>query len=111
VPLHNAYATGSEYLMAALGRLVSPLADQHTGPQCDQAVAAYRRLDDAYRQLLAERGARRVSLPAATGLVDVASAAGDAAGMRRALRLLWADEDLDEEHVLQGELACWYPVT
>jgi uncharacterized membrane protein YccC len=204
--LSDAYATASEYLVAAVDRVVAPLADQPTRLQCDRAAAAYHRMDDAYRQFLAERGAKAFSLPAATGLVtgavrlrmaahslatlplrpagaslpgmaadpagtvamaevagavdaaalgvrdaclrvhawyldfagvlagagrpvppvaddrdrlrgqltgafESASAAHDVAGVRRALRLLWADEDLDEEYVLQRSLASLAPLT
>ena len=64
--LCDAYRAGSHALVAAVDRLVSPgLAANQAG---DRATAAYHRLDDAYRQFLAERGAKVISLRTATHL-------------------------------------------
>jgi uncharacterized membrane protein YccC len=188
--LCDAYRAGSHALVAAVDRLVSPgLAAHEAG---DRATAAYHRLDDAYRQFLAERGAKVISLRTATHLftgaarlrlaayslatlpalsldaAELASAAtdggaavasaaaelrrayhrtdawydgfgavlrgerdpmpavadgggqvrpdlmhafvlvseaGDAAGVRMVLRMLWADEYLEDEQALQRDLA------
>jgi uncharacterized membrane protein YccC len=67
--LSDGYATGSDYLAAAIARLVSPQLAGTTRSQAVQAVAAYRRLDDAYRQFLSERGTKGMSLRTATDLV------------------------------------------
>lgn len=67
--LSDGYATGSDYLAAAIARLVSPRLAGTTRSQAVQAVAAYRRLDDAYRQFLSERGTKGMSLRTATDLV------------------------------------------
>ncbi len=67
--LCDGYHTAADYLAAAIRRLASPALAGATGPEEEDAVAAYRRMDDAYRQFLSERGAKPVSLPAATVLV------------------------------------------
>ena len=71
--LCDAYRAGSRALVAAVDRLVSPgmtAAAQQAG---DRATAAYHRLDDAYRQFLAERGAKVISLRTATHLLTGAA--------------------------------------
>jgi uncharacterized membrane protein YccC len=183
--LCEAYSASSDYLAAAVARLASPALAQDTRPSSDRASAAYRRMDDAYRQFLTERGAKVVSLRAATKLVtgavrlrlaahsldtlplrplgrhsprpavataagelltacrqarnwylgfaavlagdrhqvppadddhgglhrqlldafDSASTARDTAAVRLALRLLWAEEDLQDQYALQHELS------
>ncbi len=184
--LCDAYATSSDYLLAAVDRLVSPDLEAATRPASDRAIAAYHRMDDAYRQFISERGAKIISIPAATHLVtgavrlrlaahslatlplrpigaerphgaamtaaadglqqacrraqawylgfedvlagarsevpavhddhaalrhdllnafETARASRDALQVRLALRLLWADEDLEDENALQHELA------
>jgi uncharacterized membrane protein YccC len=84
--LAEAYADGARYLAAAvsfgMGRcdasapsLPAPTAE------ATRAAAAARRLDDTFRGYLAERGAKRVALAEATGLVNGVAAlrlAGDA---------------------------------
>jgi uncharacterized membrane protein YccC len=184
--LCDAYATSSDYLLAAVDRLVSPDLEAATRPASDRAIAAYHRMDDAYRQFISERGAKIISIPAATHLVtgavrlrlaahslatlplrpigaerprgaamtaaadglrqacrraqawylgfedvlagarsevpavhddhaalrhdllnafETARASRDTLQVRLALRLLWADEDLEDENALQHELA------
>ncbi len=184
--LCDAYATSSDYLLAAVDRLVSPGLEAATRPAGDRAVTAYHRMDDAYRQFISERGPKIISLRTATNLVtgavrlrlaahslatlpvrpihqerpsgavmaaaadglrqacrraqtwylgfaevlagarrevpavdddhdrlrrdllsafETARASRDALQVRLALRLLWADEDLEDEHALQHELA------
>ncbi len=184
--LCDAYATSSDYLLAAVERLASPGAAAATRPAGDRAAAAYQRMDDAYRQFISERGEKIMSLGTATSLVtgavrlrlaahslatlplpsihaerpaaaamtaaaeelrqacrraqawylgfadvlagdraqvpaidddhgrlrgqllsafETARASRDVSQVRLALRLLWADEDLEDEHALQHELA------
>jgi uncharacterized membrane protein YccC len=197
--LCEAYRSGSRDLMAAVSRLVSPGLDVPVRQADNQAIASYHRLEDAYRQFLAERGAKVISLRTATQLLtgaarlrlaahalaalpvrpldtgghpallpvtpapvtpaaaavsaaaaelqrayqqadawydsfgaalngeqehlqeashdhgqlrrqlaralDLASEAGDVTGVRMTLRLLWADEYLDDEQALQRDLA------
>ena len=183
--LCEAYSASSDYLAAAVARLASPALAQDTKPSSDRASVTYRRMDDAYRQFLTERGAKVVSLRAATKLVtgairlrmaaysldtlpvrplgsqaprpavataagelrnacrrannwylgfaavlagdrhqvppvdddngglhrellnafDSASTARDAGGVRLALRLLWAEGDLQDQYALQRELS------
>lgn len=67
--LCDGYATGSDYLAAAVARLASPQLAGATSPQGALAVAAYRRMDDAYRQFISERGPKEMSLRTATDLV------------------------------------------
>jgi hypothetical protein len=183
--LCEAYSASSDYLAAAVAWLASPTLDHDTKPSSDRASVTYRRMDDAYRQFLTERGAKVVPLRAATKLVtgairlrmaahsldtlpvrplsspaprpavataagelltacrqarnwylgfaavlagdrrqvppvdddhgglhrdllgafDTASTARDAAGVRLMLRLLWAEQDLQDQHALQHELS------
>jgi hypothetical protein len=67
--LCDGYSADSDYLAAAVRRLASPALAGTTSPQRDSAASAYRRMDDAYRQFLAERGAKAISLRTATALV------------------------------------------
>ena len=99
--LGAAYATSAAWLTAAVDRVARPVpaATVPMGaewtPEHTEALAAARRLDDAYRQYLGERGAKRVSQPVITrlltgsarlrltaltldGLPDVAEAGGPA---------------------------------
>ena len=192
--LCDAYRAGSRALVTAVDRLASPglaVAVQQTD---SESAATYHRLQEAYRQFLAERGAKSISLSTATHLFtgaaqlrltahalaalpvqplkmggqpataritpataavataqtelqraahradawydsfgaalnggpeplqppehdhdelqrhlirafDLASEEHDVAGVRMALRLLWADEYLDDEQALQRDLA------
>ncbi len=183
--LCDAYATSSRYLLAAVERLTSASPAAATGLAGQRADAAYQRMDDAFRQFIAERGAKIISLHTATNLVtgavrlrlaahslatlplrpidcerptaamtaaveelrraciqaeawylrfaevlagarrqvppvdddhgllhrhllsafETARGSRDAAAVRLVLRLLWADEDLEDERALQHELA------
>ncbi len=192
--LCDAYRAGSGALVAAVDRLVSPGLDGAMRQADSESMASYHRLLEAYRQFLAERGAKAISLSTATHLFtgaaqlrltahalaalpvqplemggprasarispataavataqselqraahradawydsfaaalngehgqlqpaehdhdelqrhlirafDLASEEHDVAGVRMALRLLWADEYLDDEQALQRDLA------
>jgi len=192
--LRDAYRTGSRALVTAVDRLVSPGLDIQMEPADSESVASYHRLQEAYRQFLAERGGKAISLSTATHLFtgaaqlrltahalaalpvqpltmaerpateritpataavataqteleraahradawydsfgaalnggpeplqppehdhdelqrhlirafDLASEEHDVAGVRMALRMLWADEYLDDEQALQRDLA------
>jgi uncharacterized membrane protein YccC len=192
--LCDAYRAGSGALVAAVDRLVSPGLDGTMQQADSESMASYHRLLEAYRQFLAERGAKAISLSTATHLFtgaaqlrltahalaalpvqplemggpratahispataavataqselqraahradawydsfaaalngehgqlqpaehdhdelqrhlirafDLASEEHDVAGVRMALRLLWADEYLDDEQALQRDLA------
>jgi len=192
--LCDAYRDGSRALATAVDRLASPGLDLPLTQVESESVGSYHRLLEAYRQFLAERGAKSVSLSAATHLLtgaaqlrlaahtlaalplkplktgdqpatapitpataavataktevqraahradawydsfgavlngeheqlqaaehdheelrrhlirafDLASEEHDVAGVRMALRLLWAHEYLDDEQALQGDLA------
>lgn len=72
--LGQAYADSARYLAAAVAYGVGrcdPSGPQPPAPRPEAlaAAAASRRLDDAFRGYLAERGAKPASLAAATGLV------------------------------------------
>jgi uncharacterized membrane protein YccC len=71
--LCDAYRAGSAYLLAAVDRLISPGLTSDVQQQAGQAVAAYHRLEDAYRQFLSERGAKQIGLETATHLLTGAS--------------------------------------
>jgi uncharacterized membrane protein YccC len=191
--LCDAYRAASRALVTAVDRLVSPGLDVQMQQADSESIASYHRLEEAYRQFLAERGAKAVSLSTATHLFtgaaqlrltahalaalpvqplemgqpatahispataavataqvelqraahradawydgfgaalnggheqlqpaehdddelqrhlirafDLASEERDVAGVRMALRLLWADEYLDNEEALQRDLA------
>jgi uncharacterized membrane protein YccC len=192
--LRDAYRDASRGLVTAVDRLVSPGLDVSLQQVDSESMASYHRLQEAYRQFLAERGAKPVSLSTATHLFtgaaqlrltahalaslpvqpltmgdqpataritpataavatartevqraahradawydgfgaalngaheqllpvehdhdelqrhlirafDLASEEHDVAGVRMTLRLLWADEYLDDEQALQRDLA------
>ncbi len=66
--LSEAYAGALAWLVAEIG-VVAP-SSGHDGPRARRAAeGAAHRLDDAFRQFLAERGAKPVALPEVTGLV------------------------------------------
>ena len=62
--LADAFVQSSGYLADAVDRLTSTTREVDTGPAERAAQSAYLRLDDAFRELLAERGAKVV--PVAT---------------------------------------------
>jgi hypothetical protein len=93
--LTAAYAESARYLAAAVaygaarcdrGTPSRPAPDAEVA----RAAAAARRLDDAFRTYLAERGAKPMSLPAAVGLVTGVAGLRLAAG---AVLDLWARDD------------------
>ena len=71
--LCDAYRAGSAYLLAAVDRLISPGLTGDVQQQAGLAVATYHRLEDAYRQFLSERGAKRIGMETATHLLTGAS--------------------------------------
>jgi len=73
--LGDAYATSAAWLATAVAQVARP-ASGTTGdggpawtPERSAALASARRLDDAYRQYLGERGAKQVPLPVITRLL------------------------------------------
>jgi uncharacterized membrane protein YccC len=93
--LAEAYTDSAEYLARAVefGMLRYDVSAQALGPPTDEAVraaAAARRLDDAFRAYLAERGAKPVPLAEVSGLVT------GVAGLRLAADAvldLWESEE------------------
>jgi uncharacterized membrane protein YccC len=71
--LCDAYRTGSRALMTAVDRLVSPGVDVPWQQADDQSMASYHLLEEAYRQFLAERGAKVIPLSTATHLLTGAA--------------------------------------
>jgi uncharacterized membrane protein YccC len=71
--LCDAYRTGSRALMAAVDRLVSPGLDMPMQQADSQSMASYHLLEEAYRQFLAERGAKVIPLSTATHLLTGAA--------------------------------------
>lgn len=72
--LGDAYATSAAWLSVAVDRVARPGGGTGPGgpewtPEHQAAVASARRLDDAYRQYLGERGAKQVPLPVVTRLL------------------------------------------
>jgi len=65
--MSDAYATATAWLTHAVRAIGTP--PDPASPERRAAEAAHRRLDDAYRQFLAERGAKQVPLPAVTELL------------------------------------------
>ena len=66
--LCDAYRTGSRALVTAVDRLVSPGLDVPVQQADSQSMASYHLLEEAYRQFLAERGAKVIPLSTATHL-------------------------------------------
>jgi uncharacterized membrane protein YccC len=60
--LSDAFVASSGYLAAAVDRLTMTSQDIDTGPDERAALRAYHLLDDAFRQFMAERGAKVVSV-------------------------------------------------
>jgi len=71
--LCDAYRTGSRALMTAVDRLVSPGLDLPWQQADSQSMASYHLLEEAYRQFLAERGAKVIPLSTATHLLTGAA--------------------------------------
>jgi uncharacterized membrane protein YccC len=71
--LCNAYRTGSHALVTAVDRLVSPGLAVPMQQADSQSMASYHLLEEAYRQFLAERGAKVVPLSTVTDLVTGAA--------------------------------------
>jgi uncharacterized membrane protein YccC len=71
--LCDAYRTGSHALVTAVDRLVSPGLDVPMQQADRRSMASYHLLEEAYRQFLAERGAKVVPLSTATDLVTGAA--------------------------------------
>lgn len=71
--LSDAYAAGSDYLQRAVERTTSVVDDVDTEPERLAGEGPFRRLDDAFRQYVAERGAKPVAPAVATHLVTGAS--------------------------------------
>ena len=80
--LYQGYATATGWLVAAIDHVGRENPAGGGSPESTRAVAAAQRLDDAYRQFLAERGAKQVPLPRVTRLLT-----GCAAIRRSALTL------------------------
>ena len=67
--LAEAYAGATAWLVAEIGRTGGPDAGtEDEGPRA-AAMTTADRLDDAFRQFMSERGAKRMALPAVTHLV------------------------------------------
>jgi uncharacterized membrane protein YccC len=81
--LAAAYARGADYVVAGVHELVSG-GSASSDPRAERAAAAEHRLDDAFRQFLAERSASRFSLESVAALV------AGAARVRRAAQSLSA---------------------
>jgi uncharacterized membrane protein YccC len=71
--LCDAYRTGSRALVTAVDRLASPGLDVPWQQADSRSMASYHRLEEAYRQFLAERGAKVIPLSTATHLLTGAS--------------------------------------
>jgi hypothetical protein len=66
--LSDAFDTDSSYLASAVDRLTLPNSEGDTAPGGRDAHLAHVRLDDAFRQFLAERGAKIVPVQTVAGL-------------------------------------------
>jgi uncharacterized membrane protein YccC len=66
--LSDSFAASSGYLSHAVDRLTTPSHEIDTEPSQRDSHRAYMRLDDAFRQYLAERGAKRVSVETVANL-------------------------------------------
>lgn len=67
--LCDAYSAASDYLRAAVERATSVAGDVDTEPARAAGDGPFRRLDDAFRQYVAERGAKPIAPDVATRLV------------------------------------------
>jgi len=94
--LATAHARGADYVVATLQRLVA--RDSGRPEQAEQAAqAAARRLDDAFRQYLAERSTKRMSMESVAALV-----AGATRVQRTALSLLALSRMTDGSSLGEG---------
>jgi uncharacterized membrane protein YccC len=66
--LSDSFAASSGYLSHAVDRLTTTSHEIDTQPSQRESHRAYMRLDDAFRQFLAERGAKRVSVETVANL-------------------------------------------
>ncbi len=66
--LSDAFDADSRYLASAVNHLTMPTPEVDTAPASRDARMAHLRLDDAFRQFLAERGAKVVSVDTIAGL-------------------------------------------
>jgi uncharacterized membrane protein YccC len=71
--LSDAFVTSSSYLADAVDRLTSPSRQVDTRPGQRASHNAYLRLDDAFREFLAERGAKMVPVDTITNLFSGSS--------------------------------------
>ena len=67
--LTQGYVAATAWLVAAIDQVGREGPAGHGSPEQTRAMAAARRLDDAYRQFLSERGAKQVPLPTVTDLL------------------------------------------
>ncbi len=67
--LTQGYVAATAWLVAAIDQVGREGPAGRGSPERTRAMAAARRLDDAYRQFLSERGAKQVPLPTVTGLL------------------------------------------
>jgi uncharacterized membrane protein YccC len=82
--LANAYARAADYVVAAARQVIDRGGSDSAGQAARAADAALHRLDDAFRQYLAERAATPVNVESVAALV------GGAARVRRAAQSLAA---------------------
>jgi uncharacterized membrane protein YccC len=71
--LCDAYRTGSRALVTAVDRLISSGLDVPMQQADNRSMASYHLLEEAYRQFLAERGAKVIPLSTATHLLTGAA--------------------------------------
>jgi uncharacterized membrane protein YccC len=71
--LCDAYRAGSRALVTAVDRLASPGLDMPMQQADSRSMASYHLLEEAYRQFLAERGAKVIPLSTATHLLTGAA--------------------------------------
>src|SRR5215468_1585961 len=71
--LCDAYRTGSRALVTAVDRLISPGLEMPMQQADSRSMASYHLLEEAYRQFLAERGAKVIPLSTATHLLTGAA--------------------------------------
>jgi uncharacterized membrane protein YccC len=82
--LAAAYARGADYVVATARQLIEGGGSEEAARAARAADAALHRLDDAFRQYLAERSAKAVNVE------DVAALVGGASRVRRAAQSLTA---------------------
>jgi len=111
--LATAYARAADYLAAAARQLIEGGPEEDTAHAAHAADVAFRRLDEAFRQYLSERSAKRVNPDDIAALVVGASRVRRAAQSLTALaRMADGDARLDNcGHKLDREveaLQTWY---